>query len=91
MESPRSIEELLKENIELTKQNNHLLKAMRRDALIGGIVKTLIWVVLIVGSFYFSLKFLEPMMKPFTGGEKGADTKTLETIIDLYNGKLPTL
>lgn len=91
MEQPSSLEELLRQNIALTKENNHLLKAMRRDALIGGVVKTLLWIVLIVGSFYFSLKFIEPLMKPFSQSQEQLDPKALETIIDLYNGKLPTL
>jgi hypothetical protein len=64
------LRELLKENLELAKENNRLLKAMRRDALIGGIVKTLIWVVLIVISFYFSMKFLEPYLGMLEGVSK---------------------
>lgn len=56
------LRELLKENIELTKENNRLLKAMRRDALIGGVIKFVVWIVLILASFYFSMKFLEPYL-----------------------------
>jgi Fe2+ transport system protein B len=62
MEQPKTLEAMVEEALTLSRENNKILKAMRRDALIGGILKTLIWVVLLVASLYFSMKFLEPYM-----------------------------
>jgi|CXWL01.1.fsa_nt_gi hypothetical protein len=84
---PVSLEELLEESIELTRENNRLLKAMRRDALIAGIVKVLIWGALIGGSIYFSLKYLEPLLVP--AQELGENKEALQMLLDVYNGKFP--
>ena len=84
---PVSLEELLEENIELTKENNRLIKAMRRDALIGGVVKVLIWGVLIGGSLYFSLQYLEPLL---VGAEEmGQNKEALQMLLDADNGTFP--
>ncbi|MFC1733187.1 hypothetical protein ACFL6I_23050 [candidate division KSB1 bacterium] len=57
-----SIQELLKKNIELTKENNKLLKKMRRNALLGGLLK-LVWIAVIVGvPVYVYFNFLAPVL-----------------------------
>ncbi len=83
---PPTLEELLEENIELTKETNRLIKAMRRDALIGGMVKAVIWIVLVGGSLYFSLQFLEPFLQSFSEASGGMNPKDLQLLLDLYNG-----
>lgn len=65
------LRELLEDNLEATEENNKILKDMRRDALIGGVVKVLVWVVLIGASFYFSIKFLEPYLGSLIGAQEG--------------------
>ncbi len=80
-----TLEELLEENIELTKENNRLIKAMRRDALIGGVLKVLIWGVLIGGSIYFSMKYLEPLLVP--AQEMTQNPEMFQMLLDAYNGK----
>lgn len=88
-QKPVSLEELLRESIEITRENNRLLKAMRRDALIGGIVKVLIWGVLIGGSLYFSLRYLEPLLTPMqTLQESGQAEQALDLLMDFYNGTI---
>lgn len=79
------IEDLLQENIEATKENTKLLKAMRRDALIGGILKTLIWIVLIAASLYFSVKFIEPYMGLLQqGANQSTGQMDYQSLIDEY-------
>lgn len=56
------LKELLEETLSATEENNKLLKAMRRDAVIGSIVKILIWTALVGLSLYFSIQFLEPYL-----------------------------
>lgn len=46
----------------LTRENNKLLKRIRRDAIIGGVLKIVIWLLVIVASFYVSAQFLEPYL-----------------------------
>lgn len=79
-DAPANLEELkdlLEENIEIGKETNKLIKAMRRDALVGGIVKFAIWLVLIVASFYLSAKFLEPYLGTLTNENGAGDYKAL--------------
>ena len=80
------LEELLKETLEVAKENNKLLKRIRRDAIIGGILKALLWIVLIAASFYLSVKMLQPyldMLGNANGG--GTDWKAL---LDQYKSQL---
>lgn len=55
-------QELLKKNLELTKENNKLLKKIRRGALLGGLFK-LIWIAIIIGvPVYVYFNFLSPVL-----------------------------
>ena len=62
MDDTTSIQGQLVELRAKVEENTRILKAMRRDALIGSIIKTLIWVLLIAGSYYLTMQFLEPYM-----------------------------
>jgi len=48
---------------EFTKENNHMLKAMRRDAFIGGIIKFIVWVVLFIVLPYIAWLFIQPYLQ----------------------------
>ncbi|PIR82484.1 hypothetical protein COU20_02155 [Candidatus Kaiserbacteria bacterium CG10_big_fil_rev_8_21_14_0_10_59_10] len=39
---------MLEETYRLSKENNRMLHAMRRSAFIGGVVKLMVWIVLLV-------------------------------------------
>lgn len=52
-----------KELLELTKQNNRMLKDMRRDALIGGIVHFAWWVILVVVLPYLTWLYVQPYLE----------------------------
>lgn len=82
------LEELMEENLEVAKENTKLLKAMRRDALIGGILKTLVWVILIGASFYFSLQYLEPLMGSFTQATEGFTPEDYQALFEQYKTQL---
>jgi hypothetical protein len=75
-----SIQGQLTELKKLTEDNNRILKAMRRDALIGSIVKTLIWVALIGASYYFSMKLLTP----YLGMLQGAQGQDMNALFEQY-------
>lgn len=62
-----SPEEVAQETLRLTKENNHMLKAMRRDAMVGGLVRIVLWLVVLGGSYYLTMVYLEPLLNMFTG------------------------
>lgn len=53
---------LLEETHRLARENNHLLKAVRRYHWIGFMVKVLIWSSLILLPLYFYQSFLAPVL-----------------------------
>lgn len=79
-----SLKELIEKNLEIAKENNRLIKAMRRDALIGGLVKTLIWIILIVGSFYLSFQFLAPYLAILENVQSGGGGFDFEGLMQQY-------
>ena len=85
METPGDdLRDLLEENLELARENNKMLRAMRRDAIISGVLKTLVWAVVIVSSFYFTAKYLEPMLGMFTQAASGMDPEQFNALIEQY-------
>ena len=82
------LKELVEEAVELSKENNKLLKRMRRDAVVGGILKFVVWLVLIVGSFYLSAKFLEPYLGMLQGAQGGAGGTDWQALYNQYKGQL---
>jgi len=66
---PNNHEALVQQILALTKENNQLLKAMRRDALIAGVLKMILWIVLIGASLYFSYQFLAPYLAMLEGAQ----------------------
>ena len=56
-------EQKLSEMYEFTKENNHMLKAMRRDAFVGGIVKFIVWVALFIVLPYIAWLFIQPYLQ----------------------------
>lgn len=58
----QDIRDLIKKNIELTEENNKLLRKMRRHALLGGLFK-LLWIAAIIGvPVYLYINFLAPIL-----------------------------
>lgn len=76
--------EKIEETLKVTRENNRLLKAMRRDALIGGILKMAIWVVLVGASIYFSAQFLEPYLKMIQNVQGSSSGTDFNALIEQY-------
>lgn len=79
-----SIQGQLAELKALTEENNKILKAMRRDAIIGAVVKMLIWIVLIVVSYQLSMKFLEPYLGMLQGAQGDGQGQDLNALMEQY-------
>jgi len=79
MYEQESISDMLKESLALAKENNKLLKAMRRDAFIGGFLRIVLWLVVLGGSYYLAMQYLQPILSTLSGmqGGEGMDFKAL--------------
>ena len=51
-----------KELLELTKENNKLLRKMRRSAMIGGVIRLIYWVAIIGTPIFLYYSFLQPYL-----------------------------
>lgn len=56
-------EQKLNEIYELAKDNNKMLKAMRRDAFVGGILKFVVWVFMFIVLPYVAWLFIQPYLQ----------------------------
>ena len=61
------LKQLLQENLEVTRENNDLLKKIRRDAMIGLVVKVILWLVILGVPIFFVSAYLLPLLER-TGG-----------------------
>jgi hypothetical protein len=52
----------LDELLKLTKENNRMLRSMRRNAFWGGIVKFVIWAAFLVIPLWLYLQYVAPVM-----------------------------
>lgn len=50
----------LEEMYQMVRENNHMLKSARRSAFVGGIVKTVWWVVILLVLPYLTWLYIEP-------------------------------
>ncbi len=56
----------LEQLLRLAKDNNRMLRAMRRDAFIGGVIKLIVWAALIIIPFWLYLNYLAPVLQSAT-------------------------
>ncbi len=61
MDEPKPVP-TLDEIYKLTKENNKMLKAMRRDAFVGGVVKFIGWVLVFVVIPYILWLYIQPYL-----------------------------
>lgn len=61
------LKKLLEEDIAIGKDNNRLLREMRRNAILGLIAKVVIWLVLLGVPLFFLSAYLGPLMDTLTG------------------------
>ena len=67
------LEELLEENLELAKENNKLLKEMRRNAIIGLVVRIIIWLLVLGVPLFFLSTYLGPILDALQGQANGQE------------------
>lgn len=76
-------EDQLKELHALTKENNRMLKDMRRDAMIGGIIHFIWWVILVVVLPYFTWLFLQPYLEGLLNAYQAAQGQSAQVTATL--------
>ena len=69
------LKKLLEENLAVAKDNNRLLRELRRNAILGLIAKIVIWLVLLGVPLFFLSAYLGPLMDAFSG--KSTDGQSL--------------
>lgn len=83
--------ELLTRSIELSEENNKMLRSMRRSARFSSFLRLVYW-VLIIGSaiwtYYFIQPYLEAIIKGYEGMQKGV--QSVSSVTDKIP-KLPSL
>jgi hypothetical protein len=52
----------LDELVRLTKENNRMLHAMRRNAFLGGLFKFILWAAFIIIPLWLYMQYLAPVM-----------------------------
>jgi len=84
----------------ITKENNHMLHAMRRRALVGGLIKFIIWAVLILGPVWFYMTYLNASVQKVldtftqiqsTGAKAEAQLRAFQQSISELQAKIPGL
>ncbi|HRH55955.1 MAG TPA: hypothetical protein PK609_03775 [Candidatus Paceibacterota bacterium] len=90
----QEIKTLLEENIAVTKENNRLLREMRRNAILGLIAKVVIWLVILGVPLFFLSTYLGPLLETVSGQEGGGqlpaglfgvpNEEQVQQILDLY-------
>jgi len=61
------LKKILEENLVVAKDNNRLLREMRRNAILGLIAKIIIWLVLLGVPLFFLSTYLGPLLDAFAG------------------------
>ncbi|HEY4525255.1 MAG TPA: hypothetical protein VJL39_02730 [Candidatus Paceibacterota bacterium] len=56
-------DQMLRETHRLAQENNKMLRAMRRNAFLGGIVRLVVWAALIILPIWFYMTYLAPVME----------------------------
>lgn len=56
---PQRLEEMYR----LTRENNRLLHSMRRNALVGGIIKFIVYAALVLGPLWFYYQYMGPVVE----------------------------
>jgi hypothetical protein len=78
-------EKLLRKTAELTKENNRMLHAMRRNAFIGGVFKFL-WLAILIGvPVYIYFNFFQPVLEDIGEAYRGVQSGAQDVQLKLQD------
>lgn len=78
---------LLRKNLDLAKENNRLLKKMRRNAIIGNVLRIIWWSVIIGLPIYLYFTVLQPYLDELATVYKNVQTDVVD-VTNLF-GRIP--
>jgi len=92
------LKKLLEENIALAQDTNRLLREMRRNGILLGIAKVVLWLLLLGVPLFFLSSYLGPIMNALSGqgGAEGIPSsgifglpsqEQLDQLLELYRGQ----
>ncbi len=90
------LKRVLDETHALAKDNHRMLRAIRRDQLVGFVSKVVLWILILVLPLYIYQKYLGPIMAKFstlygvsttTPGASLPTSVELQKLIDSYKVK----
>ncbi|MFO0718762.1 MAG: hypothetical protein U0522_01920 [Candidatus Paceibacterota bacterium] len=65
---------LIEETLAISRENNNILKSMRRSARLGRIMQITYWLLIIgasVGAYYFIQPYIEQLLGVYSGVQDG--------------------
>jgi len=78
--------QMLRETLELARENNEYLKKMRRTMLMGSVMKFVYWIVILgaaVGAFYFVKPYIDLIQG--LGGGIGNAAGNVKSLLEQIN------
>lgn len=86
------LKRLLEENLAVTKETNKLLRQMRREAIIGNLVRLALYLVILGLPIFFLSQYLGPLLNAVTAPGEGESSgifvaptpEQLESLKELY-------
>ena len=87
------VRRLLRQNLKLSEENNRMLRKLRRDAVIGSILR-IFWFAAIIGvPVYLYFAFLQPYLATLTEAYEGfrAEVQGLEEIPENFRALFENL
>lgn len=93
-----SDQQVLQETYRLAKENNKMLHAMRRSAFWGGVLKLIIYAVLLLAPLWFYMQYLSPIVSQAlktmqqvqgTGTQAQVQISNLQNMIKDLQSKIP--
>ncbi len=81
--------EMMQQMFEMTRDNNRMLHAMRRNAFFGGLMRLAFWVVLIGGPIVFYYAYAQPYVDQILSAYSGIKGD-VQSIKDVTN-QIPNL
>ncbi len=91
------LKKLLEENLELSKENNTLLKRIRGSQKRAAMMRMLYWILIIgmtLGAYYYIQPYIEQLMSVYSGAQENIksfqdyfpESKNVQSIIDQFGG-----
>jgi uncharacterized membrane protein len=92
MDTDGELKGLLLETLKISRENNKMLRAMRRDATIGRILSVVWFLIILIGPvvlyFYFLQPYIDQVLSTYesVGAQGGQliDTSGIKSLLDLF-------